>query len=135
MDQSTPAWWHELNTWEPENAIAFYGRTLGWEFEGAELNDGSEYWIAHKEGRPVGGIFVLSEPHYSGIPSHWMTYMAVADIQAAERATIFSGGEVVRPSCHIAGVGRLAVVADAAGALIGLIQPDDDHALTNVVQH
>ena len=26
-------WWHELNTWQPDAALAFYGRTLGWQFE------------------------------------------------------------------------------------------------------
>jgi predicted enzyme related to lactoylglutathione lyase len=70
-------WWHELNTWEPEIALAFYGRTLGWQFDAAPLPDGSAYWIARQEGSPVGGIFELTAPHYSGIPSHWMTYMAV----------------------------------------------------------
>jgi predicted enzyme related to lactoylglutathione lyase len=31
-------WWHQLNTWEPDAALAFYGRTLGWQFEQAELH-------------------------------------------------------------------------------------------------
>ena len=52
-------WWHELSTWEPEIALAFYGRTLGWQFDPAPLPDGSAYWIAREEGRPVGGIFEL----------------------------------------------------------------------------
>lgn len=131
MNHSTRTWWHELNTWEPESALAFYGRTLGWEFEDAELPDGSEYWIASKEGAPVGGVFGLKDPEYNGIPSHWMTYMAVPDIALAERATANAGGEVMRPATHIPGVGKLAVVSDASGALIGLIQPDNDHALGN----
>ncbi len=135
MNEPVETWWHELNTWEPENAIAFYGRTLGWNFEGSGLADGSEYWIARKEGKPVGGIFVLSEPHYRGIPSHWMTYMAVSDIEAAERATVFAGGEVTRPATHVPGVGKLAVVTDAAGAILGLIEPDHEHALSRARPH
>ena len=80
MTKPLRTWWHELNTWEPDAARAFYGRTLGWEFEKVALPDAAEYWIARKEGKPVGGVFALSEPDYAGIPSHWMTYMAVADI-------------------------------------------------------
>ena len=110
MTKPLRTWWHELNTWEPDAARAFYGRTLGWEFEKVALPDAAEYWIARKEGKPVGGVFALSEPDYAGIPSHWMTYMAVADIGQAERAT--------------------AVVTDAAGAMIGLIEPDPYHALS-----
>ena len=122
-------WWHELNTWEPEIALAFYGRTLGWQFDAAPLPDGSAYWIARQEGSPVGGIFELTAPHYSGIPSHWMTYMAVADIAQAERDTAKAGGEIMRPAAYVPGVGKLAVVSDSTGALIGLIEPEAEHAL------
>ena len=122
-------WWHELNTWEPEIALAFYGRTLGWMFDPAPLPDGSAYWIAHKEGKPVGGIFELTAPQYSGIPSHWMTYMAVADIGQAEQDTAKAGGEIMRPSAYVPGVGKLSVVSDSTGALIGLIEPETEHVL------
>jgi len=120
-------WWHELNTWEPEIALAFYGRTLGWQFDPAPLPDGSGYWIARKEGRPVGGIFELTAPNYSGIPSHWMTYMAVNDIAQAEQDTAKAGGEVMRPTAHVPGLGKLSVVSDSTGALIGLIEPESEN--------
>ena len=129
MNKPLRSWWHELNTWDPKSAIEFYTRTLGWQFEDTDLPDGSQYWIAKKDGAPVGGIFGLTEPDYNGIPAHWMTYMTVEDIQQAEKATAFAGGEITRPSTKIPGVGKLAVVTDASGALIGLIQPDPDHAL------
>jgi uncharacterized protein len=125
MNMPQKTWWHELNTWEPETALAFYGRTLGWQFEPAPLPDGEAYWIARKEGKPVGGIFELTAPNYAGIPSHWMTYMSVNDIDRAEIDATKAGGEVMRPAVHVPGVGRMAVVVDASGALIGLIQPDD----------
>jgi len=124
-------WWHELNTWEPETALAFYGRTLGWEFKAAPLPDGSAYWIARKEGKPVGGVFELTAPHYSGIPSHWMTYMTVGDIARAEQDTARAGGEIMRPAAHVPGVGMLSVVSDSTGALIGLIEPETEHALVS----
>jgi uncharacterized protein len=124
MILSHRGWWHELNTWDPELALDFYTRTLGWKFEESPLPDGASYWIAHHQGRPVGGIFELTAPACEGIPSHWMTYMAVSDIDYAERAATGAGGEVLRPSAAIPGVGKLAVVTDATGALIGLIEPD-----------
>lgn len=129
MNMPHKTWWHELNTWEPEVALAFYGRTLGWQFEPAPLPGGSAYWIARKDGRPVGGIFELTAPDYEGIPSHWMTYMTVDDIDRAETETASAGGEVMRPSTKVPGVGRLAVVSDSTGALIGLIEPDSSHKL------
>ncbi len=120
-------WWHELNTWEPETALAFYSNTLGWQFELAPLPDGASYWIARKDGRPVGGVFELTAPDYDGIPSHWMTYMSVADIAQAETETASAGGEVMRPATDVPGVGKLSVVTDSTGAMIGLIEPDPVH--------
>jgi predicted enzyme related to lactoylglutathione lyase len=40
MTKPLRTWWHELNTWEPEIALAFYGRTLGWKFDSTTLPDG-----------------------------------------------------------------------------------------------
>jgi predicted enzyme related to lactoylglutathione lyase len=121
-------WWHELNTWEPEAALSFYSRTLGWSFEPAPLASGTGYWIAHKDGKPVGGIFELTAPDYDGIPSHWMTYLEVDDIARAEAETTLAGGEVMRAATVLPGVGKLAVVSDATGALIGLIEPETSAA-------
>jgi uncharacterized protein len=121
-------WWHELNTWQPEEALAFYGRTLGWTFEPMQLPDGHAYWTARKAGLPVGGIMALDEAHHAGIPSHWMTYMAVDAMDSAIEATLKAGGSLERPAVAVPGVGVLAVVADPAGALVGLMQPDRAHS-------
>jgi predicted enzyme related to lactoylglutathione lyase len=129
MTKPLRTWWHELNTWEPEVALAFYHRTLGWEFDHMLLPDGDSYWIAHQGGRPVGGIYALRQPDYQGIPSHWMTYLAVADIGQAERAAVFAGGEVCRPTVSVPGVGKLSIVSDSTGAIIGLIEPEASHVL------
>lgn len=118
-------WWHELNTWEPERARHFYNATLGWDFQPSVLPGGGGYWVAHKEGRPVGGIFQLTEPEFEGIPSHWMTYLAVPDLIDAQLKAESAGGEILRPAFHINGVGKLSVVTDCTGALIGLIEPED----------
>ncbi len=128
-------WWHELNTWEPEVALAFYGRTLGWEFEPTSLPDGTGYWIARKNGKAVGGVYELSTPDNEGIPSHWMTYLKVDDIVEAGTRTEASGGSVMRAPVKIPGVGKLAVVTDAAGVLIGLIEPDRTQSLTAAIVH
>jgi predicted enzyme related to lactoylglutathione lyase len=40
----------------------------------------------------------------------------------------------MRPAVFVPGVGRLAVVMDNSGAIIGLIEPETTHALS-VVTH
>jgi uncharacterized protein len=123
-------WWHELNTWHPEDALAFYGRTLGWVFEPMQLSDGTPYWTARKWGLPVGGIMGLDEDRHGDIPSHWMTYMAVDGMDGAIEETLKAGGSVARAAIPVPGIGLLAVVSDPAGALIGLMEPDKTHAAT-----
>lgn len=126
---STPLkiWWHELNTWEPEQARHFYNTTLGWDFQPTPLPDGNLYWVAHKDGRAVGGIFQLTAPDFDGIPSHWMTYLAVDDILDAQTRAESAGGEIIRSAFRLPGVGKLSVVTDPAGAIIGLIEPEGVH--------
>jgi uncharacterized protein len=123
---STPlkVWWHELNTWEPEQARHFYNVTLGWDFQPTPLPDGARYWVAHKDGRAVGGIFQLTEPDFQGIPSHWMTYLAVTDIMDAQSKAEAAGGDILRAAFRLPGVGKLCVVTDPTGAIIGLIEPE-----------
>jgi uncharacterized protein len=121
-------WWHELNTWHPEDALAFYGQTLGWVFEPMQLSDGTPYWTARKWGLPVGGILGLDEDRHGDIPSHWMTYMSVDGMDGAIEETLKAGGSVARAAIPVPGIGLLAVVSDPAGALIGLMEPDKTHA-------
>jgi predicted enzyme related to lactoylglutathione lyase len=60
-----------------------------------------------------------------------MTYLSVTDIEKAEEDTVRQGGEVMRSSARVPGVGKLAVVTDSAGALIGLIEPEAAMAAAN----
>ena len=91
MEMSQKIWWHELSTWDAKTAIAFYEYTLGWKFWPTTLPDGESYWIASKDGQPVGSIFELSNPQHEGIPAHWMTYMQVPDILEAQSAAATAG--------------------------------------------
>ncbi len=45
------------------------------------------------------------------------------DLDRAEQETASAGGEVTRPATEIPGIGKIAIVTDASGALIGLIEP------------
>ena len=129
MNEANRHWWHELNTWEPEMALAFYGRTLGWQFEPYPMADGSAYWIARKDTKLVGGVFELTAPQFEGVPTHWMTYLSVPNMREAESETFEAGGEVIRTAVTIPGVGKLAVMNDASGAMIGLIEPEPNYLL------
>ncbi len=129
MTERDAIWWHELNCWDADAAMIFYARTLGWRFEKVRLPSGEIYHVAYRQGRPVCGIFALDASAHAGIPAHWMTYLAVDDLDACLKETGRAGGRTMRAPASLPGVGRLAVVVDAADAIIGLIEPAADHPL------
>ena len=90
MTKPLRTWWHELNTWEPDAARAFYGRTLGWEFEKVALPDAAEYWIARKEGKPVGGVF---DPQRARLCGH---SFALDDLHGGRRYRPSRAGDSIR---------------------------------------
>ncbi len=115
--------WNELNTHDAERAKAFYARTIGWSFEAMPMEGGGTYWVAKSGEQHVGGIFTMQGPEFDGVPEHWLAYIAVDDVGARLAKAVAAGGTTLRAPFDIAGVGRITILRDAAGAVIGLITP------------
>ena len=113
--------WNELMTTDVEKAKAFYAKTLGWTIEEMKMPNGS-YWIAKAGGTMVAGIMSTSMMP-AGTPSHWFSYIDVDNVDTRVKAVAANGGKVVREPFDIPDVGRIAIVADATGAMIGWMTP------------
>ena len=74
-------YWNELATRDVEKAKKFYGETIGWTFEGMPMPDGT-YWVAKMGGKAIGGLFPISGAQWQGVPEHWMSYLAVDDVES-----------------------------------------------------
>ena len=112
--------WSELMTTEVEEAKAFYGRTLGLGFEA--FGDGAQnYWLATRDGKPVWGI--MARTGRPGGPSGWFKYMTVDDLDAHVRAAQEAGAELCMPVFEVPTVGRIAILQDPTGAIIGWMKP------------
>ena len=74
-------YWNELMTRDVEGAKAFYGKTVGSQFEGMPM-EGGTYWVCKDGAAPVGGILDLNQPRFEGVPAHWFAYLAVDDVDA-----------------------------------------------------
>jgi predicted enzyme related to lactoylglutathione lyase len=122
QDHGTIAW-SELNTFEPAKARAFYEAVLGWEFDEMPM-PGGVYMVARVGDEMVAGIFDMK---LAGLPektpSHWLTYIAVDDVDARAKAVEAHGGQVMRAPWDVPGVGRIAIIRDGAGAGVGLMTP------------
>ena len=118
--------WSELMTRDLEAAKAYYTSICGWEINEVPMPDGTTYFIGMKNDAPIAGIFEMSGEQFEGVPAHWMTYLAVDDVDAAAQQTKDAGGEVLQDAFDIGGVGRIAMLKDPTGAAIGLMTPEDN---------
>ena len=126
--QDMPRWshgtvfWSELNTHDPERAKRFYAETIGWSFESMPIPDGT-YWVVKAGDQTVGGIFEMKGPGFANIPEHWLTYIGVDDVDARVEKAASNGASLVRPAFEIPGVGRIAILREPGGAVVGWMTP------------
>ncbi len=115
-------YWNELMTRDAEKAKAFYSSAIGWSFDAMPMENGT-YWVAKMAGQPVGGIFSMNGPDFAGVPEHWMPYLAVDEIDRRIGAAKAAGAKVIREPFDVPSVGRIAIVQDPGGAVIGWMTP------------
>jgi predicted enzyme related to lactoylglutathione lyase len=115
--------WHDLMTRDVAAAKRFYGGLLGWTFEDTKRSD-RPYVLAKLGSEPVAGIVDISEFPKAG--TQWISFMAVADVDAASALIRSSGGRVVVDPRDLKSVARVALVTDPQGAPLGLVKPFSD---------
>ena len=124
-------YWNELMTRDPDAAKAFYKEILGWTFNDMNMADPGQpaepgapaYTVCMAGDIPAGGVFPMEGQDFEGIPPHWFAYVAVDNVDAAVGKVEALGGSVMRPPFDVASVGRIAIIADPTGAVVGLITP------------
>ncbi|MGY3439157.1 MULTISPECIES: VOC family protein [unclassified Marinovum] len=115
--------WTELNTHDVAGAKAYYTAVCGWTWDVMPMEDG-EYHVAMAGDKMAAGVFDLAGmPELADMPAHWMTYLEVADVDAAAKTTTEMGGTVMRAPFDVEGVGRFAIVKDPSGAAFGFTKP------------
>jgi len=118
-------YWNELMARDVARAKKFYADTLGWSFEAMPMPGGGTYWLAKMNDVPVGGIFDISGPDYSGVPEGWMPYIAVDDVDARAKKAVTAGAKIMKPAFDVPNVGRIVVLQEPGGAGIGWMTPAD----------
>jgi predicted enzyme related to lactoylglutathione lyase len=106
---------NQLNTSDPEAAERFYGELFGWRFD--SVSDEPPYWGIHRGDRLNGGMMPL--PPGAPMPSHWLVYFGIDDLDAAAEKIGEGGGSVLVPKMEVPG-GQILVAADGQGAIFAL---------------
>ena len=107
--------WHDMMTTDANETQQFYCSLFDWKIQEIPMQGGLYRMIVTGPG-PMGGIV-----EEKNIPmSHWMPYIAVADVDAAAKKIQSLKGSVCVPPTDIPGTGRFAVVGDPQGAYFSI---------------
>jgi uncharacterized protein len=106
--------WHELHTTDRAKASKFYATLLGWETKEVTMDPGDPYILCHRAGQQEAGITKSKAP--ASVPSHWIPYIAVDDVDQAAAKVTELGGKILLAPTEIPTIGRFAAVKDPQGA-------------------
>jgi predicted enzyme related to lactoylglutathione lyase len=112
--------WTEIGSTDTSACEKFYSNVFGWKFKHSEAGGPMDYIEFSAGGEnPVGGLYQM-DPKMFGPempPPHFMTYIAVDDVdENAEKAKQL-GATIIRGPMDIPNVGRMCVIRDPAGAV------------------
>ncbi|WP_421853225.1 VOC family protein [Oricola sp.] len=115
--------WTEVRTHDAEKTKEFYTATLGWTFEEMPTGGPAPYYICMVDGETFGGLSSIVEPEYADVPDHFLTYVAVDDIERRVETARDNGAEIMREPFDIPNIGRAAVVQAPTGSVSCWITP------------
>jgi predicted enzyme related to lactoylglutathione lyase len=112
--------WNELVTRDEDKASAFYTEVLGWEAVDSGM-PGMKYTLFKVGEKSAGGMMKMPDEIPAEVPSHWMAYITVPDVDAAAAKAKELGGNVIHGPEDIPEMGRFCVIQDPTGAVVSLM--------------
>lgn len=111
--------WNELHTTDPESAVSFYEKVLGFTRKTIDMGPAGNYYILEKDGVGRGGV----TGHLpAGVPPHWLPYVEVDDPDATIARARKLGAKIPMAPEDIPGVGRFGVLEDPTGAVLAVMK-------------
>ncbi len=122
IDAPNSMGWAELNSRGAEKAIPFYTKLFGW---GEKKTTGSggnpDYTEFQLAGKSIAGAMEMNPMVPKEVPSYWMVYFNVDDVDKAFKKVTEAGGKEMLAPQDMPG-GRFAIVSDPQGASFGLLK-------------
>ena len=115
---NTP-FWIDLSSADPEASRRHYAELFGWTADAIAAPVAGGYGIFKLGGKEVAGVGPLQNP---GQPTTWTMYVVVEDADATAQKAKAAGGAVVAEPFDVPDAGRMAIIADPAGAVTGIWQ-------------
>jgi predicted enzyme related to lactoylglutathione lyase len=115
--------WTELHSTDQVASRAFYTQLFGWTTMDTPNPHGGTYSAAAIDSKSVAGIQDLDpESKAKGVPSHWLNYMAVDNVDAYTKKAEGLGAKALYGPFDVQDLGRAVVLQDPAGAFLAFWQ-------------
>jgi hypothetical protein len=93
----------------------FYTTVFGW-----TVNASEQYTQWGLEGADFGGMLTMGDRFPPEVPSHWLPYFAVEDVDATASAATQAGASILMEPTSVPDGPRIAVLKDPQGAVFGI---------------
>lgn len=114
--------WLDLGTNDAEAAKKFYTGLFGWTMVDMPAGPDMIYTMCQIEGKDVAALYQQG-PQEQGIPPHWNSYVSVASADEIAVKAKALGGTVLMEPFDVMEEGRMTMLQDPTGGVVGAWQP------------
>ena len=114
--------WIDMTVDDADGVRDFYKTVVGWGSESVGMGDYSDYAMTMPSSDEAVSGICHARGSNADLPTGWLIYITVEDVEASAAACTENGGEIVIPIKGLAG-GRFCVIRDPAGSAAALYQP------------
>jgi predicted enzyme related to lactoylglutathione lyase len=114
--------WAELSSRGVDAAVPFYKKVFGWTTKVSPMGEGQpDYTEFQLDGQSIAGGMEMNPMVPKEVPSYWMVYFTVADVDKAHKKAVDLGAKEMLPPQEFPG-GRFSILSDPQGAAFGLLK-------------
>jgi predicted enzyme related to lactoylglutathione lyase len=122
--------WVDLVTSDPDKAVAFYSEVFGWSVQ--RQDEG--YAELSQAGRTIGAVVAFNDDAAGAMDARWLVSISVEDADLAAARAVDAGAELLEPVEDFADRGRFALIRDAQGAMLMLLDASGGDPVEETVE-
>jgi predicted enzyme related to lactoylglutathione lyase len=112
--------WYDLFTHDLQATSTFYQELFGWTFTDTASSNKRVKTI-NRDGVPIANVVETDPLKNNDNESVWLGYVSVPDVDKAAELVILHKGTIYTKPKELLNRGRIAVVIDGQGAILGLV--------------